>query len=149
MRLKNTTNLPSDLVREVIRAVRPPGICNFDVRVSNSARCCGGRAYSFGSSYHDIRRTPFIVVRVAKTDAKARHRWGGGNGYLPRVIGSRIEGLLYVMAHELRHLWQSKHSRGKVYGSRGRFSERDAVAYALRCLRHFRRGELKFEGGMP
>ncbi|OGA72887.1 MAG: hypothetical protein A3G81_22525 [Betaproteobacteria bacterium RIFCSPLOWO2_12_FULL_65_14] len=62
-------------------------------------------------------------------------------GYLPMVIGSRMEALVVLIAHELRHLWQAKHTRGKVYGARGRFSERDADAYALRMLRRFRRGE--------
>lgn len=146
MRLRNHTNIDSELIRGIIRAVRPAGISNFDVRVSNLGYGkFRGRAYANGSGYH-ARAVPFIVVSIARTDAKARciaPAGRRGKGYLPLVIGSRIEALIVVLAHELRHLWQAKHSRGKVYGSRGRFSERDADAFALRMLRRYRRGELR------
>ena len=100
-----------------------------------------GRAYTQGSSFHD-RACPFVVVSVAKTDAKARYIYPKGNGYLGGAVGNRKEAVLFVMAHELRHLWQAKHTRGKVYGAKGRYSERDADAYALHMLRQYRRGEL-------
>ncbi|MGH8634951.1 MAG: hypothetical protein ACRET7_12575, partial [Burkholderiales bacterium] len=61
---------------------------------------------------------------------------------LRMAMGSRVEQLIVLLAHELRHLWQAKHSHGKVWGAKGRFSERDADAYALRMLRRYRRGEL-------
>lgn len=143
MRLKNYTNIPTEQIRELIRAVRPSGISNFDVRVSNLAGRRGrGLAYTQGHGYHD-RACPFIVVSIAKTDEKARdlgsYRKGG---YLQYAVGSRLEVLVAILAHELRHLWQATHSKGKVYGARGRFSERDADAYALQMLRRFRRGEL-------
>lgn len=144
MRLKNYTDIPSEQIRDLIRAVRPAGISNFDVRVSNCDRQGRGRAYIQGSAYHD-RACPFIVVSVARTDKAARWISEGGNGYLPMVWGSRLEALVVLLAHELRHLWQG-HSgnkrRGMVYGAKGRMSERDADAYALQMLRRFRRGEL-------
>jgi hypothetical protein len=130
------------MIRAIIRAVRPTGVANFDVRVSNTkGRGCAGRAYTNGSGYH-ATADPFVVVRIAKTDALARTIMRGGNGYLPSTWGNRIEALLFVLAHELRHMWQATHTRGKVWGSRGRYSERDADAYALRMLRAYRRGEL-------
>lgn len=142
MRLKNHTDLDSDWIRAVIRAVRPSGIRNFDVRVSNSAgRGACGSAYTKGSGYHD-RAAPFLVVRVAKTDARARMIVKPQGGYLGAAYGDKKEAMLFVVAHELRHLWQAKHTRGMVYGARGRYSERDADAYALRMLRQYRRGEL-------
>lgn len=141
MRLKNHTDIPSDFVREVIRAVRPSGISNFDVRVSNGKRFAG-RAYTQGSGYHD-RAAPFIVCRIP---ARQHLVYPARGAYLPMALGSRIEMLIVLLAHELRHLWQAKHTRGKVWGSKGRFSERDADAYALRMLRRFRRGELFAKG---
>jgi hypothetical protein len=144
MRLKNYTNIPSDKIRDLIRAVRPSGISNFDVRVSNTPRGVRGSAYTKGSGYHD-RACPFIVVSVAKTDRLVRHYHHGEGGYLPIYWGNRLEALLVVLAHELRHLWQAAGKgkrRGMVYGSRGRMSERDADAYALQMLRRFRRGEI-------
>ena len=137
MRLRNYTDIPDDTVRALIRAVRPSGISNFDVRVSNGQHF-RGMAYTHGSGYHD-RADPFIVCAIQKKAHVVRPATGA---YLPTVLGSRIEQLIWLLAHELRHMWQAKHSRGRVYGSRGRYSERDADAYALRMLRRYRRGEL-------
>ena len=142
MRLKNYTDLPNDWVRAMIRAVRPADISNFDVRVSNYAGSgARGRSYWAGSGYHD-RANPFIVVSIAPNHKFKRQIYLGHKGYLPHVWGSREEAFIHLLAHELRHLWQANHSRGMIYGSRGRFSERDADAYALQMLRRFRRGEL-------
>jgi len=143
MRLKNHTDIPSEWIRSVIRAVCPPGVTGFDVRISNRAgRGTRGRAYSYGSGYHD-RACPFVVVSVARTDAEARGVLPGGDGYLRMALGNRRESVVAVLAHELRHLWQGKVKRGRrVWGARGQFSERDADAYALHMLRLFRRGQL-------
>lgn len=144
MRVENTTNIPTETIRAIIRAVRPPGISNFDVRVSNcSGRRGKGVAYHAGSAYHS-RACPFVVVYVAKAEMLARDlgEWRKG-GYLKYAVGSRLEVLVAIMAHELRHLWQAKVKKGRrVWGARGQFSERDADAYALQMLRKFRRGEL-------
>jgi hypothetical protein len=154
MRLENSTNIPSSTIRDLIRAVRPAGVYRFDVRVRNTNAGFAGRAYVNGlhsprywggrTLYRDRLFTrPFIVVRVARTDQKARRVASAGRGgYLPMEIGSRLEALVVLLGHELRHLWQAQHTRGQVYGARGRFSERDADAYALQMLRRYRRGEL-------
>ena len=142
MRLKNYTDIDTEIIRELIRAVRPAGISNFDVRVSNGERF-RGRAYYAGSGYPD-RACPFIVCAIPKI-WKPRVVHEEDQGYLPIAIGSRIEALIVLLSHELRHLWQATHSKGKVWGARGRFSERDADAHALRMLRRYRRGELHFQ----
>lgn len=137
MRLKNYTDIDTEYIRQLIAAVRPSGISGFDVRVSNGQEF-RGRAYGNGSGYHDTA-APFIVCAIPKY----QHLITRGRGaYLSIAMGSRIEMLVVLLAHELRHLWQAKHTRGKVWGSKGRFSERDADAYALRMLRKFRRGEI-------
>lgn len=143
MRLRNHTNIPSEWIRAVVRVACPSGVSGFDVRVSNKAGRGGrGRAYPAGNAYHG-RACPFLIVSVPKTDAAARFIWKGGDGYLPHILGSRCETVLFILAHELRHLWQSRVKRGRrVWGARGQFSERDADAYALGMLRRFRRGEL-------
>lgn len=75
---------------------------------------------------------------------EVRRRAEAHGGYLPCTWGNRREALLYVVAHELRHLWQARVPRGRrVWGARGQFSERDADAWALRMLRRYRRGELE------
>jgi len=61
-------------------------------------------------------------------------------GYLPMEFYNRVEALVAITAHELRHLWQAQHPKGwRVWGARGQFSERDADAYALHMLRLWRR----------
>lgn len=153
MRLVNHTDVPTDLVRDILAFVRPPGIAGFDVRISNCGSGPGrGRAYPGGSSYHD-RRCPFVIASIPKTDAAARHYWhkpttsnpdGGWKGYLPIPVGNRVEAIVMILAHELRHLWQRRVPTGRrVYGARGVYSERDADAYAKRMLRAWRRRDVK------
>ena len=142
MRLRNSTNIPNETAKEIIRFVRPAGISRFDVEVRNSRSAYAGRAYHQGSGYHD-RAAPFIVVRIGPDKLFPSHSEAHG-GYLRIAMGNRIEAMVVVLAHELRHLWQAANPlrgkrRGMVYGARGRFSERDADAYALHKLREWRR----------
>ncbi len=64
---------------------------------------------------------------------------GSRGGYINSLILSGIEALVHVMAHELRHLWQKNHTgkRGKVWGARGKLSNRAADAYAMRKTREW------------
>jgi hypothetical protein len=66
---------------------------------------------------------------------------GSTGGYIDRLVLSAEEEIIHNFAHELRHLWQFNHheKRGKAWGARGRFSERDADAYAMRKTREWRR----------
>jgi len=139
MRLRNSSGLPTKTVRQVLAFVRPPGIAGFDVMTKKSSYRYGGTAYSRGSGYH-MSASPFIVVRVGPDKLFPFHEITKKSGYLPAGwIYSRVEALVLVMAHELRHLWQAKHKYGRVWGSRGQMSERDADAYALHMLRTWRR----------
>lgn len=162
MRLRNHTDIPTVRIREMVAFAKPSGVSGFDVRISNlDGKGVRGRAYSRGSSYHD-RACPFVVISVqrgphiaawtpkvrtvhvvSRKDGVETHSMRKvSKGYLPMPAMSREEGVLFVIAHELRHLWQAKVKRGRrVWGARGQFSERDADAYALRALRHWRRGE--------
>ena len=143
LRIKNHTDISDELIRKIIRFVQPPGVSGFDVRVSNldiRARSFGrGRAYTHGCHLHD-RRGHFIVVSLG-----ARHWFpmkdSNMKGYLPFPwMASREEAAVYLIAHELRHLWQTKVPKGyRVWGARGQYSERDACAYAIRMLRAWRR----------
>jgi hypothetical protein len=140
MRIKNYTDIDTDTLREIIRFVKPAGVSNFDVSFKNCAHAFRGRAYAQGCSYHDTA-APLVIVSIGKKELyprKGGHKPEGG--YLPIPdLYSKIEAVVLVTAHELRHLWQAKHPRGwRVWGSRGQFSERDADAYALRMLRAWR-----------
>lgn len=143
-RWRNYTDLPDEWCRAVYEAVLPSGLSAHDVEIKNNDGGGRGMAYTKGSGYHTTAR-PFVVVSIPKTEKRARIIREGRGGYLPMAQGSRREAYVFLMAHELRHLWQAKakgRPRGMVYGAKGKFSERDADAYALRALRRFRREEL-------
>jgi hypothetical protein len=143
VRLKNSTAIPNDTVREILRFVCPSGVARFDVRVGTTGRCTlHGTAYHAGSGYH-ATADPFVNLYIGKADKfpsipiSDRHK----AGYLPvPYLASQIKALVYLAAHELRHLWQGRIPKGRrVWGARGQFSERDADAYAIRMLREWRR----------
>ena len=140
MQLTNTTNIDNEKIREIIRMVRPSGISNFDIMIKNSdGNTCCGTAYSKGSSYHYSKR-PFVVIRIPKNEKHYPYKTYDGKGYIPTIILNKVEDIIHVIAHELRHLWQSKVKRGyRVWGARGQFSERDADAYAIRKVREYRK----------
>jgi hypothetical protein len=141
MRLKNTTTIPISTIREVIRFVRPPGISGFDVRVSNTGPGrLAGTAYTGGSSYHD-RACPFVVLRVGQSGWPRNPSPPHAPGYLGiPLLETRVEALVFIAAHELRHLWQARGvRRGRAKGSRGKFSERDADTYAYQMLEAWRK----------
>jgi hypothetical protein len=145
-RWRNYTNIPDAEAKAIYDAVLPSGLKAHDVEIKNNDGGGRGVAYYEGSSYHATAR-PFVVVSIPKTEQVARQQRhaSGEKGYLPVVLGSRREVLVYILAHELRHLWQAKSKgrpRGMVYGAKGRFSERDACAYGIQMLRRYRRGEL-------
>jgi len=142
MKLHNSTDIEDDTIREIIRFVRPPNISNFDVMIKNSKYGgVRGRAYTKGSSYHSTA-SPFVIVSVQKTEIKKFLTTSGHGGYIAFKIRSRLEMVIFVMAHELRHMWQAKIPKGyRVWGAKGKFSERDADAYAIRKLREWRKHE--------
>lgn len=103
MRLKNYTNIPNEKIREIISFVRPPGISNFDVRISNSkTRTHCGRCYVDGANCH-ATVNPFIVVRVTQNESYfpmyTTHK--KGKGYIDHLLLSREEAVILVIAHEL------------------------------------------------
>lgn len=148
MRIRNTTKIPTALLREVVRAVAPAGISGYDVQLRNSRDCTvKGMAYMTGSAYHDTA-APFVNLYVGNLNGSGRSRFPAlpvkndtKRGYLGTpYFRDRVEALVFIAAHELRHLWQAKVKRGRrVWGARGQYSERDCDAYAIRMLRAWRR----------
>jgi hypothetical protein len=144
MRLKNYTDYPDDEIRQIIRFCRPSGIGNFDVRVSNltwadSGRPYRGVAYPEGLGFHDSA-DPFVIVSIPRGESRFPYLdTDTKGGYIESLMLTRTEALIHILAHELRHLWQAKHRRGRVWGSRGVYSDRDCDAYAIRKTREWRR----------
>jgi hypothetical protein len=135
LRLENHTNIPNDKIREITSFVRPPGISNFDVRISNSkTRVHCGLCYVDGANCH-ATANPFIVVRVTQNESyfPMYTTYKRGKGYIDHLLLSREEAFVYVIAHELRHLWQKKIPKGygRVWGARGQYSEREMQTHML------------------
>ena len=157
MRLKNTTNIPNETVREIIQFVRPSGIKNFDVMLRNGKRN-RGMAYYQGSGYH-ATANPFVTINIRPDWQKPFRKRPDLIKAFPRqlrpyqygqlkgrryYLASRIEALVYIAAHELRHLWQAKakNKSGYTWGSKGRFSEIDTESFAINKLRTWRKKPL-------
>jgi len=151
MKLINHTSVADELLREIIRFTCPPGVHGFDITFKNCAAGYRGRAYSQGTRYHTAKvagrkvvrsRVPYIVIGRwdRETRFKKPYKFYQGDGYLGVKVFSDEEALVHVVAHELRHLWQARVKSGRrVWGARGQFSERDADAYGLACVRKWRR----------
>lgn len=140
MRIKNSTTFTTAELREVIRFVKPNDVSNFDIHFKNCGGTFRGRAYTKGFGYRG-NINPLVIVSIGKAE-KFPLRIKANGAYLPVDLYSRIEALVLVTAHELRHLWQAQHPKGwRAWGSRGQYSERDADAYAIRTLRAWRRSK--------
>lgn len=165
MRVTNTTNLDNELIREIIKFVRPSGISNFDVMVKNSGdKYIAGTAYTQGNNTYHATNHPFVVCRIPTGKDKIIYGFKGSKDnpvtwvekHYPMMqsvyqyahlkgkryyIANKTEALVYVLAHELRHLWQAKTKNKSGYypKSRGRFSEIDTEGYAITKLRAWRK----------
>jgi len=140
MRLKNFTNIPNDRIKEMIRHTKPNGVANFDITIKNAGpfKMYGAYAYVEGCAYHEDSSRLLVTISITRNENKFPYLMHE-NGYLDSLVLSREECLIDLMAHELRHLWQKSHKRGRVWGSRGKYSDRDADAYAIRKVRQWRR----------
>jgi hypothetical protein len=130
-RIANESDLPTPFVRAAYNFCVPVGVKKIDVvffePVSTDLGGSCGRCCFFGVPRNNFQR-PFIYVAAEKAD----HFPSPWRDDLPNTyFASREEAAIYILAHELRHVWQRQFH--------GQFSERDADAYALHCLRQWRR----------
>ncbi len=135
MKLKNYTSIYNDLLREIIRFVTPSGVTNINIQVRNSSNTNGGAAWvggrRVGLRFETAKRYPNFIHPYQRGQLNGKKWW----------CASLTERVVYIAAHELRHMWQkkAKTKAGYVWGSRGRYSEIDADSYAIRKVREWRR----------
>ena len=142
--IKNTTSINKEAIIKVLEHVKLK-TPKFDIMIKNGKNLAG-RAYCKGSGYHSTAR-PFIVCRIPDNFPRFFKTYQIGQfKNKTYYFLDRIEALVYIMAHEIRHIWQSRHKnkRGYVYGSKGKFSEIDTEAYAINRLRQWRKLEDKY-----
>jgi len=147
MKLINSTSYCSEKLKEIIKWCMPDGVFLKDIRkidFGNTKLGWHGRAW--GSM-----RVHIGVPRYGKYIKP--YNTGGRKGYLSVETYSWEEGLIELIAHELRHLYQWK--KGKYYhgikkirkynmGTRAKLSEVDASLYAKRKVREYRKSNIKF-----
>lgn len=132
MRLTNKTDIPNDVIRDAVRFARPAGIKRFRVTVVNTKRTFSGWGYKYGVKIrvNTKARYPRIFTTYQYGQLKGRRYY----------MGSFVECLIYLLAHELMHTKQGQRGncRGRVWGARGRFSEIETESYAIHKLREWR-----------
>ena len=138
MKIKNTSKqFDTNRIRSIIDHCRDSGVPSFDIWVKGG-RDWAGAAYYAGCSYGRHKK-PYISIRAPKVCCYPYTR-RPRSGYLGWVAYKPEDALVHLVAHEIRHLWQSKHKKGhRVWGAKGKFSERDADAYAIHKVREWRR----------
>jgi hypothetical protein len=135
MKFENTTIIPDSFLRAVVRWSKPPIVNRLrKVTVHNTS---SGGIHGRGGSWEIYIAIPERVARISYPQKLAYH-----GAYLGNVVYTLEEYLIDIIAHEMRHCWQTVMPRGRrVWGAKGQYSERDADAYALKMVRKYRRGE--------
>lgn len=133
--VKNSTKIPSKVIEQIANLIAQPGTAKTTLVIRNSPGRVGVSGYAYRSGQ--------ISLCIGELEGRYLTKGREGKGYLVGIaLGSRREAILKVLAHELRHRWQHVNRHPRVHGSKGRYSERDADAWALGVLRRYRRGEI-------
>jgi len=125
--IRNATALPTSWLEQLVELVKPEGLA-------------GEYTIYFAPDDlpHGFADPHLRLVRIFL--GGEQHLQRGYAFTWRRMITARTmaEAAVYLVAHELRHLWQYESGRRM----RDDQKERDADAYAARCLRRYRRAGL-------
>lgn len=139
MKLLNTSYLSDRMVLRVLRFVRPKRRKKGERNPQPSkllVRCTSKETF-IGSAEPDSGKIRVWLGRRTRFPFLRRRMAGG---YATVRLVDPIEALVYVLAHEWRHLWQLANSDlPRLNGGRGVFSEVDADAYAIGRLEAWRK----------
>jgi hypothetical protein len=141
-RIANDSDFPTSFVGAAFKFCLPAGVTKIDVVFLEPAPTgtgeSSGQCWLDGVERNNFQR-PFIYVAVSKADRfpSPPQRTAWKEGYLPEpYFASREEMAVYILAHELRHVWQWRvHNLISQHDA-----ERDACAYGIHMLRRWRRG---------
>jgi hypothetical protein len=133
--LNNKSTLDRKTVRRIIRFVLEhlPVMRPLSVRVKdNRTTWVGGHAEPYSSAVlltipklKRLRLRPYQYAHL-----KGKFYW----------LWNRIEMLVYLAAHEIRHVWQGQFPKaGRYPNGKGKFSEVDTESFAIHILRAWRK----------
>jgi hypothetical protein len=138
MKLINTTNYTTKELRDFVRFAKPSGVKNVDIAVRNTPD-----SYAWGRSYGNyvavfVQKNPRYFPWYAEVHPRQKKK-----GYLGwKLLLTREEAMIGILAHELRHEWQRNHKGHRTFGCRKKgTSERDADAYAIKMIRKWRKSQ--------
>jgi len=150
--LTNRSSFPDDIVKDVIRFTRPRGSGHSDIVVRESVGWKYANAYFYQGGKATFTRTnpssggSRITGMSDTIEAKVPgnfepfvgHHLKGGPAFDFR---SKLDVLVYEIAHEQRHLWQSRKRNRTDYlcADKERMSELDADLWAEKMLAAWRR----------
>jgi len=153
MKLINTTSINDALLHQIIRYCQPSGVYLKDIK---QFKFKSTKYYHHGCYFHNKR----IVIHVPKpfTYTKPHVRSQSG-GYLESTHYTWLEELIYLVAHEMRHMWQhnnqwkvpreAKRVRKHRMGTNASLTEVDACLYGIRKMRQYRNSSPNMAQGIP
>ena len=142
MRVKNTSSYPSerikDLLRFAFRGVQDAGV---EVHVKGSSR--GARGYAYGGipSIANVAKDARYLVTVGLPKDKELPTQTWGTKSIKKLFPEGIplenweDVLVYIGAHEARHIWQVQRKRRTGKGGK---REYDADKFSYRRLNDWR-----------
>jgi hypothetical protein len=164
MQLTNKTNISDKKIRKIIKFVKPKGVSKFNVLIQNCRNYLVAGSYQKGDQYRRVYyidtisfknllsigsqhyKNTHIVAKIWQHENDFPVQTKAVGDYLSCLFLSREEALVFILAHELRHAWQTDHSLNRVWGAKGKQSEQDCDAYAIRKTREWRRKNMMTVG---
>ena len=139
MLLRNSTDIPPILVRYIYNYVKPKGMSDPElIHIKNKARGIYHGQYGW---YYPKDKRVVLIVPPDFNGKVIRERMKYSKLYIE--VRSRVEYLVTIMAHELRHHWQHEEWDGwrmDYKKKEGRWCrEVDAETYQLMMLKRWRR----------
>lgn len=164
MQLTNKTNIPDKKIRKIIEFVKLKGVSKFNVLIQNCRNHLTAGSYQKGGQYRRVYyvdtisfnnllsiglqryKNTQIVAKIWQHENDFPVRVKANGNYLSYILLSREEALVHVLAHELRHAWQTEQSLSRVWSANDKQSEQDCDAYAIRKTREWRRKNMTTVG---
>jgi hypothetical protein len=133
MELRNTTDIPTELLKVVIQFAGQQGIIIKSIKLRNKAEGKESRG-NWGMYYHDKRISLTVPTKIPECGITTKLTYCGK--YI--TIRNRVEFIVAVLAHELRHAYQMQVEGLKFLNACHAAKEYDAEIYEYETLMKWR-----------